>query len=260
MRARYDQHFLIDPSVVDRIAGALPVDGRRVLEIGPGRGVLTRALLDRGATVIAVEIDSELVLALKDEFCQEIEAGQLEIIHGDAVSCPLPSFEIVIANLPYSASSPITFRLLETGFEVAVLMYQWEYARKMMVPAGTADASRLSVMVQAHAKVKPLMEISPRAFWPSPEVWSMVVRLTPIDPPVPIADKQTFSLLVRTLFSHRRKKVRNCLKSGKGIFGEDQITALIDSLDEATLSARPENLSLQQFIELANTLSAGMKR
>ncbi|MCP1714829.1 16S rRNA (adenine1518-N6/adenine1519-N6)-dimethyltransferase [Methanocalculus alkaliphilus] len=255
MRARLDQHFLTDPLAVGRIAGAVPVSGRRVLEIGPGGGILTRALLDRGATVIAVEIDGSLVSDLQVRFADEIAAGRLILLHGDATRCDLPAFDIVVANLPYSASSPITFRLLSIGFEVAVLMYQWEFARRMLTPAGMPDTSRLSVMVQTYAKVKPLLELPPEAFSPPPEVWSMVVRLTPTDPPVPIHDHMAYADLVRVLFSHRRKTIRNCLKSARGIFGSDLIDDLIESLDDATLAMRPENLSLEAFAEMSNALA-----
>lgn len=255
MRARHDQHFLTDRSAIQRIADAVPIADRRVLEIGPGEGVLTEALLERGATVIAVEIDSELVDLLADRFSYEIGRGNLILIHGDAVRCSLPEFDIVIANLPYSASSPITFRLLDIGFEVAVLMYQWEFARKMMTPVGNPDISRLSVMVQTFAKVKPIMELPPGAFSPPPEVWSMVVKITPIDPAVAILDRKVYADLVRALFSQRRKKIRNCLKSAAGIFGAERIASLIASLDEGLLSLRPENLSLEDFAELSNALS-----
>jgi 16S rRNA (adenine1518-N6/adenine1519-N6)-dimethyltransferase len=255
MRAPRDQHFLIDQSAIERIADFVPVSHRRVLEIGPGQGVLTQALLDRGAIVIAIEIDSKLFAALLTRFSQEIEEERLILIHGDAVTCPLPQFDIVVANLPYSASSPITFRLLEVGFEVAVLMYQWEFARKMMTPAGTPDTSRLSVMVQTSANVKPLLELPPEAFSPPPEVWSMVVKITRADPHVPILDQKIYADLVRSLFSYRRKTVRNCLKGAKGIFGGEKIDCLIASLDEETLSVRPENLPLQKFAEIANAIA-----
>ncbi|HIJ06099.1 MAG: putative ribosomal RNA small subunit methyltransferase A [Methanomicrobiales archaeon 53_19] len=255
MRARHDQHFLSDCSAIQRIADAVPIAGRRVLEIGPGKGGLTEALLNRGATVLAVEIDSELVVHLRDHFSDEIERRNLILIHGDATRCALPGFDIAISNLPYSASSPITFRLLEIGFEVAVLMYQWEFACKMMTPAGHPDTSRLSVMVQTYAKVKPLLELPPEAFFPPPEVWSMVVKITPVDPIVEIYDRKVYADLVRALFSQRRKKIRNCLKSATGVFGKERIDSLIASLDEETLSQRPENLPLEGFAELANALS-----
>ena len=127
MSAPRDQHFLVDKRAVERIASFVDISGRRVLEVGPGEGILTRALLDHGAHVIAVEIDPALVEELEIVFADEIEGSRLEIVSGDAKKVDLPPFDIVVANLPYSASSKITFRLLEIGFEVAVLMYQKEF-------------------------------------------------------------------------------------------------------------------------------------
>jgi len=128
MGARHDQHFLIDPTAVARIVGAYPVEGRDVLEIGPGRGVLTAALLEAGARVTAIEYDRQLVEHLGTRFATEIAAGSLSLIQGDAARCPWPEFELMVANLPYSISSPVVFRLLESPYEAAVLMFQREFA------------------------------------------------------------------------------------------------------------------------------------
>ena len=148
MKAYHDQHFLIDPNAVKRIADLEDVKGKRVLEVGPGNGALTRALLERGAIVHAVELDGHLCEQLADIFFDDIESGQLTVQQGDVTKCELPAFEMSVSNLPYSASSKITFRLLECGFRVAVLMYQSEFADRMVAPAGTKDCGRLSIMVQ----------------------------------------------------------------------------------------------------------------
>jgi len=103
MRARNDQHFLVDQRAVERIAGAIEVAGKRVLEVGPGKGVLTEALLSRGALVAAVEIDQNLVDSLAYDFADEIRSGRLTLMQGDAVRCILPPFDVVVSNLPYSA-------------------------------------------------------------------------------------------------------------------------------------------------------------
>ena len=129
MKAYHDQHFLIDKNAIKRIADLVDVKGKIVLEVGPGNGALTRALLDRGATVHAVELDGQLCEELAERFSEEIQTGTLTVTHGDATRCDLPPFEMVVSNLPYSVSSKITFRLLDIGFEVAVLMYQEEFAR-----------------------------------------------------------------------------------------------------------------------------------
>ena len=255
MSAPRDQHFLTDQRAVAKIAGFVDVSGRRVLEIGPGGGVLTRALLDRGAEVVAVEVDPVLVEELGIAFADEIEEGRLRIIPGDAKKVDLPSFDIVVANLPYSVSSKITFRLLEIGFEVAVLMYQKEFAQRMVARPGTPDVGRLSVMVQTYASVKPLLELPPNAFRPKPQVRSWVVRITPHEPPYPIADRAVYADVVRVLFSHRRKTVRKGLRSGKDAFPPEAIERAIAGLSDDLLQRRPEDLTLREFALVANRMS-----
>jgi 16S rRNA (adenine1518-N6/adenine1519-N6)-dimethyltransferase len=254
MSAPRDQHFLVDRRAVERIAGSVEVSGRRVLEIGPGEGILTRALLDRGAHVIAVEIDPALVEELEIAFADELEEGRLEIVPGDAKKVDIPPFDLVVANLPYSVSSKITFRLLEIGFEVAVLMYQKEFAQRMIARPGTSDVGRLSVMVQTYASVKPILELSPASFRPRPQVRSWVVRITPHEPPYPIADRKVYADVVRVLFSHRRKTVRKGLRNAGDAFPAEAIEQAIAALPDDLLQRRPEDLTLEEFALIANTL------
>jgi 16S rRNA (adenine1518-N6/adenine1519-N6)-dimethyltransferase len=188
MSAPRDQHFLVDPGAIGRIASLLPVSGRVVLEVGPGWGALTRALLDRGAEVVAVELDRHLCRELAALFSAEIASGQLHLIPGDATRVPLPPFELVVSNLPYSISSPLTFRLLETGFTEAVLMYQYEFARRMLAAPGSPDCGRLSVMVRTYAEVTRCFDLPPHCFSPKPQVHSTVVRVRPRDPHYTIID------------------------------------------------------------------------
>ena len=251
MNVPRDQHFLVDPAAVERIAGLVEVCDRRVLEIGPGEGVLTRAHLDRGAHVIAIEIDRDLCDDLADQFDREIACGQLELIHGDAVRVPLPSFEMAVSNLPYSASSKITFRMLDAGFAEAVLMYQLEFAKRMVAPVGTPDCGRLSVMVQTFCCVRICFELQPNVFRPRPQVRSAVVHLIPRDPIFPIPDRARYADVVRALFTHRRKTVRNCLKT-TDILGPDLVARMLSSLPEEVLSSRPEELYLEDFATIAN--------
>jgi len=252
MKAFRDQHFLIDRHAIDRIAGLVPVEGRLVLEIGPGNGALTRALLDRGAIIKAVELDANLCDELADVFPDEIASGRLEVIHGDAVRCPLPPFEIAISNLPYSASSKITFRLLGIGFEVAVLMYQAEFVKRMVAPTGTHDCGRLSVMVQTFACVERCFDLPPNCFSPRPQVRSTVVKMWPRPPLFPIHDTALYADVVRALFSHRRKTVRNCLKGSAGMLKPEQVEKILAVLPEEILQSRPEMLYLEDFATIAN--------
>lgn len=252
MTARHDQHFLIDKNAVGRIADVEDVKGKVVLEIGPGKGVLTRALLDRGATVHAVELDGILCDELAERFAREIEAGQLTITHGDATKCPLPPFEMVVANLPYSVSSKITFRLLDTGFSAAVLMYQQEFAERMVSPAGTKDCGRLSIMVQTYATVQKCFTLPPNCFSPKPQVHSMVVKIVPRPPIFWVNDKKRYAAVVLALFTHRRKTVRNCLKGSSGILDPEWTKRVIDWLPGVILQSRPEELYLEDFATIAN--------
>ena len=252
MRAVKDQHFLIDERAVRRIAGLIDVRDRVVLEIGPGSGALTRALLDSGALVRAVEIDAGLVEELGLIFADEIEEGRLEVICGDAVRCDLPPFELVVSNLPYSASSRITFRLLDAGFEEAVLMYQAEFAQRMVAPAGTPDCGRLSIMIQTTCCVERCFDLSPQCFSPRPQVRSTVVRIVPRGPIFQISDRQLYADVVRALFSHRRKTVRNCLRNSRGILRGEDVEHMLSALPEEILSSRPEALYLEDFATITN--------
>ena len=255
MRAYRDQHFLTDPRIVARIADILDISGRIVLEIGPGEGILTEALLERGARVISVELDSTLIERLSRRFASEIADGSLTLLQGDAVKVPLPPFEIVMANLPYSISSPITFRLLDIGFEAAILMYQKEFADRMMAHPGTRDCGRLSIMVQTYARASRCFDLPPGAFSPPPAVRSTVIWIEPRDPLFPVNDRKVYEEIVRELFSRRRKTVQSTLKALAGRFGKEKIDLVIGDLDPEILSSRPEALYLEDFATISNKLS-----
>jgi 16S rRNA (adenine1518-N6/adenine1519-N6)-dimethyltransferase len=253
MKAYHDQHFLIDPNAVQRIVNLADVKGVRVLEIGPGNGALTRALLDRGAIVKAVEIDRSLCDELTKMFSDEIDQGSLTLQQGDAVRCDLPPFEMVVSNLPYSVSSKITFRLLDIGFREAVLMYQSEFADRMVAPPGSKDCGRLSIMVQTYAAVRPCFKLSPSCFSPKPQVHSTVVKMVPREPLFPINNRKLYADVVRALFSHRRKTVRNCLKGSIGsMLDRTWVERVIAALPEEIMKSRPEELYLEDFATISN--------
>ncbi len=201
------QHFLTDPRVADRAvrhADLRPSDV--VLEIGPGLGVLTKRLVERVGHLVAIESDQRFVAYLRKA------VPEAEIVHGDALKVPWPAFDVMVSNLPYQISSPLTFRLLETPFDRAVLMYQWEFARRMVAAPGTPDYSRLSVGVYVRAACTILERVPRNAFHPQPKVDSALVRLEPRPSPFPIADPAAFDAVVAALFEHRRKTVENGLR------------------------------------------------
>jgi 16S rRNA (adenine1518-N6/adenine1519-N6)-dimethyltransferase len=253
MKAYHDQHFLIDQHAIHRIADLEDVRGKRVLEIGPGNGALTRALLDRGALVHAIELDSTLYGQLGEIFLDEIAEGRLVLQHGDATRCSLPPFEITVSNLPYSVSSRITFRLLQAGFSFGILMYQSEFADRMVAHAGTKECGRLSIMVQTYAAVRQCFRLPPSCFSPRPQVHSTVVKIIPREPIFPIHDRQVYADVVRALFSHRRKTVRNCLKGSAGsMLPPVWVDRAIAVLPGEILACRPEELYLEDFATIAN--------
>jgi 16S rRNA (adenine1518-N6/adenine1519-N6)-dimethyltransferase len=252
MKARHDQHFLIDKNAINRIADLEDVKGKTVLEVGPGNGALTRALLDRGAIVHAVELDGQLCEELADLFSDEIQKGTFTVTHGDATRCELPPFEMVISNLPYSVSSKITFRLLDIGFSVAVLMFQQEFAERMVAPAGTKDCGRLSIMIQTYATVQRCFTLPPTCFSPKPQVHSMVVKIVPRPPIFGVNDKKRYANVVLALFTHRRKTVRNGLRGSSGILDHAWAERVIDALPGEILQSRPEELYLEDFATIAN--------
>jgi 16S rRNA (adenine1518-N6/adenine1519-N6)-dimethyltransferase len=253
MKAYRDQHFLIDPYAVERIVNLAEVKGTLVLEVGPGNGVLTRALLDRGALVRAVELDGSLCENLHDLFSEEIAQGRLTVQRGDATRCELPPFEVVVSNLPYSVSSKITFRLLDIGFKEAVLMYQSEFADRMVASPGTKECGRLSIMVQTYAAVRTCFKLPPSCFSPKPQVHSTVVKMIPREPIFPIHNRGLYADVVRALFSHRRKTVRNCLKGSIGSMLERTwVDRVIAALPEGILRSRPEELYLEDFATISN--------
>ncbi|NOZ76460.1 MAG: ribosomal RNA small subunit methyltransferase A [Euryarchaeota archaeon] len=206
-RDRLDQNFIVDPAAVERHLGYADLkEGDAVLEVGPGTGTLTEGLLEAGARVIAVEKDPRLCRLLRDRF----EGRDITILEGDILKIEPPEFDKCVSNIPYGISSPLTFWLLERGFELAVLTYQLEFARRMVAAPGTRDYSRISVACHYHARVEVLETLPPEAFYPRPEVSSAVVKIVPREPPFEVDEASYFSL-VRGLFAHRKKTVRKAL-------------------------------------------------
>jgi len=226
---RLGQHFLTDESVLGPMVSSAELGpDDTVLEVGPGLGVLTEALLDTGARVVAVERDPGFCRFLRRRFGERIQ-----LVQADAVRAFLPHFNKAVSNLPYQISSPMTFRLLELGLDTAVLMLQREFAERMIAEPGTGEYGRLSVGVYYRAECDILMNVSRRAFWPEPEVDSCVVRLRPRPPPFRVDDEELFKKVTRVIFSHRRKKVANALKS------DPEMRELVGAGSEEELAGLP---------------------
>ena len=257
MGARFDQHFLKDAKAVQRICDEVDPSCTSILEIGPGQGVLTHGLLQRGLRVHAIERDPVLIPLLERRFSAEIAAKQLILTNGDALHIPLDMipFEYIVSNLPYSISSPMTFRLLEYPFMGAVLMYQREFADRMKAPIGSRDCGRLTIMVQSFAYVTHCFSLSRDAFTPPPAVGSTVLKLQPKDPVFYIADREVYAVVVRELFSKRRKMVRTILAAAGSVFGEEKVAMALSMLDSEILESRPEQLYLEDYATISNLFS-----
>lgn len=253
---RLGQNFLIDPNIVRKIvalAELTPED--TVLEIGPGRGVLTEALSAAAGTVVAVEIDPLLHRLLRE---RQAEWPNVELVCGDALRYPierLPVGTIVVANLPYYLSTPLLFRLLEgrARFPRMVLMLQEEVADRLAAKPGTADYGVLSVMAQYAAEIGKAFKVSANCFRPRPEVGSAVVLLRTKER-TPLAPEQepAFAALVRAAFAHRRKTLVNSLRD-EG-YEPSSVLGALSGLGLAP-AIRAERLTLDTFVALVGRLA-----
>ena len=250
----FDQHFLVDDRVVDRIPGYLPDDADRshVLEIGGGPGVLTDRLLAVADRVTVIERDPPLAAHLREEFADAIDAGRLTVIEGDALDIELPDATACVSNLPYSASSEIAFRLLPLEIPL-VLMFQQEFAERMVAAVGDDDYGRLSVSAQHYADCEIVESVPNTAFDPQPAVQSAVVRLTPREPDYVVADEAFFLRFVKAIFTQRRKTIRNAIRNTAHISGIDDADAVVDSADEELLGRRAGKVAPAEFAALATT-------
>ena len=253
-----DQHFLIDDRVLDRLPTYLTdvdADTSHLLEIGPGTGALTDRLLAVGETVTAIERDRALVKFLREEFANEIAEGRLSVIAGNALEVDLPPFTASVSNLPYGVSSEIAFRLFPHGRPL-VLMFQREFADRMVADPGTPEYGRLSVSTQHYASVEIVETVPKEAFSPQPAVESAVVRAIPRSPAYEVDDEAFFLRFVKAVFTQRRKTIRNAIRNTGHISGLDDPDAVIEATPEELLRKRAGAMTPTEFAELARLADA----
>ncbi|GAB3675596.1 16S ribosomal RNA methyltransferase A [Halopiger thermotolerans] len=248
-----DQHFLVDDRVLDRLPTYLEeidADATHLLEIGGGTGALTDRLLAVADEVTVVERDRTLAAFLREEFADEIDAGDLTVIEGDALEVDLPDFSASVSNLPYGVSSEIAFRLLPEG-KPLVLMFQQEFAERMVAEPGTSEYGRLSVSTQHYADVEIVESIPKEAFSPPPAVQSAVIRAVPRDPDYEVDDEEFFLQFVKALFTQRRKTIRNAIRNTAHITDLEAPDAVVDAADEDVLQKRADAMEPREFAALA---------
>jgi 16S rRNA (adenine1518-N6/adenine1519-N6)-dimethyltransferase len=271
-RKRFGQHFL-EPAWVAKLVQAIaPRPGEPFIEIGPGRGAITWPLVERSGRVLAIEVDRDLVAALRSR-----DSAGLTVIQGDVLDADLPALVEpwqqapmdaahpvrLVGNLPYNISSPILFKLLQTaarthGLVDASLMLQREVAARLRARPGTKEYGVLTVLTALHADVVPLLSLPPGAFRPPPRVSSAVVRLIFRPPAVALSDEAIFTRMVRTMFTQRRKTTANALKP----FAEPLGVTSAEALEAAGLDGRrrPETLQLVELARLADVFASAADR
>lgn len=251
-RKRFGQNFLQDQIVIHQIIEAIcPKESEHLVEIGPGQGALTRPLLDVVNHLDVIEIDRDLVRKLKAQF--SVAAG-LKIHEGDALRFDFNTLKSdnkllrLIGNLPYNISSPLIFHLLKFAplIQDMHFMLQKEVVDRLSARPNEKNYGRLSVMVQYYCSAETVLHVKPQAFDPQPKVDSAVVRLIPhATLPHFCHDRVHFENIVRQAFNQRRKTLR---KSLKNVVTPDELTLL-----KVDPGLRPENLSVEQFVAIANS-------
>jgi 16S rRNA (adenine1518-N6/adenine1519-N6)-dimethyltransferase len=263
-RRSLGQNFLLDLNLTRRIARAGgPLENATIVEIGPGPGGLTRALLLEGATrVVAIEKDRRCLPALAD--IAAVYPGRLEIIEADALEIDYTKLNLgapcrVVANLPYSVATPLLIGWLKTApwppwFDRLVLMFQREVAERIVAKPGRKDYGRLSVIAQWRAETCVLFGVPARAFTPVPKVDSSLVELVPKANPAPPCDIAALERVTAAAFGQRRKMLRSSLRQIS-----PDAEALLNSLGIVP-TARAEELEVADFARIANALGRGVRK
>ena len=262
-KKKFGQNFLTSPAVAEKIVNAAELESTdTVLEIGPGKGVLTSLMTERCRKLWAVEIDPRLVETLTTMFGQN---EKIKIVNQDILQYNLDeiikesggSFKVV-ANLPYNITVPILEKLIESRQHIAgiIVMVQKEMAARLSAKPGNKDYGSLSIFIQYHLTVEKLFNVLPGSFFPKPKITSSVIKLVPYEaPPVILEDESNFFDFVRLCFSQRRKMLRSVLKQHNK--WEEEISNRIS--DEMDLTRRAETLNLNEFVKLYNILKADQR-
>ena len=266
-RKRFAQHFLENTWVTKLVAAVAATPDDSILEIGPGKGAITRPLAAQAKRLLAIEIDRDLAADLEAAALPNVSVVTSDVLSVDLVpiitdwlgAAPGPGNRIrIVGNLPYNISSPILFALLDlaartNGVRDAMLMLQKEVADRLVAKVGTGEYGVLTVLTAVNADVTRVLSLPPGAFRPQPKVHSAVVRLVFRPPKVAIPDHQLFVRMVRTMFTQRRKTIANALKP----FGVEKGVDPVQALSAARIDARrrPETLDLAEMAALAGGFS-----
>lgn len=256
------QNYLIDKNKRNQIIGFGDVDKNDVvLEIGTGIGTLTIELAKKAKKVIAIEQDENICKILTKRLKDE-KIDNVELINDDALKVDFPKFNKIISNLPYQISSPITFKFLDYDFDLAILMYQKEFADRMNGEVGSKNYSRLSAMLYFKCNVETLTNVSAESFIPKPKIDSTVVKLTPKENRISDDDFKIYSNFTKALFQHRNKKIKNALIDSRHIISnidkkilKKRLNGIEDDELNEYLSKRVVELTPEEILFLSKKLN-----
>ena len=253
-RKRFGQNFLHDYNIISHIIASIGIQqGQHFVEIGPGQGALTEPLLKNAIQLDLIELDRDLVALLAAKFVgiDKVTLHSADALHFDFKSLVHTNEKLrVIGNLPYNISTPLLFHLLENAACIADMhfMLQKEVVDRLCAAPNSHHYGRLSVMMQYYCATELLLIVPPESFYPAPKVTSAVIRLIPHEkPPVQVNNIKLLNRVVTEAFCQRRKTLRNSLKK---LIAEETIVAL-----DINPLLRAENISLEQFAQLSNTLT-----
>ncbi|MDQ1280246.1 MAG: rRNA (adenine1518-N6/adenine1519-N6)-dimethyltransferase [Thermoproteota archaeon] len=250
---RIGQNFCVDPKLLESLVKYSRVNGDDIiLEVGAGFGFLTELLSKSAKEVMAIEVDPKLVKALRDKFSAK---DNVKIIEGDVLKTSLPPFDKVVANPPYSISSPLIMNILEKKFTSAVLTLQDEFCKRMTAKEGNQEYGSLSVVTNVKANIKCLEQIPRSSFYPQPEVKSRIVLIEPKERPPNLKDEKLFFSLTKSLFTERNKKLGNALQVyflKKTSVDKAEVKKLFE--DFPYLESRVRSLKPEEIVEIANRL------
>jgi len=257
---RKGQNYLVDSNILAKIIEYSEISPDDViLEIGAGIGTLTIPLSKKAKKVIAIEQDQKIASILEKRL-KNLDISNVAVLAADATKTDFPEFNKVVSNLPYKISSPITFKLLKYDFDYAILMYQLEFAQRMIAKPGDSNYSRLSLMLHFCGDVELLFEVSKHCFFPQPKISSAVIKL------VPNKKAEVDELFIKTsraLFQHKKKKVRNALlDSFHEIADVDKKKAkeMVSKLDPHLLSERVVKLDPEDVRVISEELKLLVKK
>jgi len=260
------QNFLYDPAIAGRIAASTGLGaGDVAVELGPGHGILTRALVSRGARLVAIELDAALAAELRKQFAEEIAAGQVEIVAADFTGVRLGALLAerglerctLVGNIPYHHTRDVLFDFLvdeHASIDAATIMVQREVGERIVSPPGSRVYGITSVVLQALYRTRLALRVAPGSFFPRPRVSSVVVSFErAASPPVVAGELDGFVALVKGLFQQRRKTIQNTLKASLGL-GDAALTE-VHARTGIDLGKRPEQLGWESYVELARTIA-----